>query len=270
MVAETDWRLIHDFHVHQALPKFTIHRAEEIEREGELENELIDHDEVSDCHCACGAWRRGVSGIDLLNTRTEKKQRSTQHSTLGPGRTSSSNHMTVNMRAEREKDEMKIRVIVKEVADAPFTTPCAARNIIMVRAVEKMKFCPEFSTERLVAILTDAFSYVFSVLSYCLTSYASLLNVCARKRVSGGFVRDKSLVFRGSSKGSRPCLASQCAGDCMGRPCGSKDHDTHFDSLEIDQRIHRYSRALVIRCIGFFPEFCPTKLRVSETEYIHC
>jgi hypothetical protein len=45
----------------------------------------------------------------------------------------------------------------------------------MVNALEKMKFCPEFRAARLVAILTDAVSYVFKVASYCATSYFSLL-----------------------------------------------------------------------------------------------
>jgi hypothetical protein len=56
------------------------------------------------------------------------------------------------------------------------TIPCAASSIIIVNALEKMKFCPELSIANEVAILTDAFSYVLSVSSYCLTSYSSLLN----------------------------------------------------------------------------------------------
>ena len=41
----------------------------------------------------------------------------------------------------------------------PFTTPCAARNIAMVKALEKMTFWPEFKYERDVVIFTDDFSY---------------------------------------------------------------------------------------------------------------
>ena len=65
--------------------------------------------------------------------------------------------------------------------DPPLTTPCAASNIIIVNALEKIKFCPELSMAKLVEILTDAFSYVFSVASYCLTSYASLLNAFGKR-----------------------------------------------------------------------------------------
>lgn len=47
----------------------------------------------------------------------------------------------------------------------------------MVSAELKMKFWPELSAAKLVAIFTDAFSYVFRVESYCATSYFSLLKV---------------------------------------------------------------------------------------------
>ena len=41
---------------------------------------------------------------------------------------------------------------------SPLTIPCAANNIIMVKALEKIRFCPVLSIAKLVAILTDAFS----------------------------------------------------------------------------------------------------------------
>lgn len=43
-----------------------------------------------------------------------------------------------------------------------------------------MKFCPELSRASDVAILTEAFSYVLSVASYCATSYFSLLKAYLR------------------------------------------------------------------------------------------
>lgn len=69
----------------------------------------------------------------------------------------------------------------ERLSDSPLTTPCAAKSIIIVRALEKMKFCPEFSAAREVAILTEAFSYVFRVESYCATSYFSLLKAFTRR-----------------------------------------------------------------------------------------
>jgi hypothetical protein len=62
-------------------------------------------------------------------------------------------------------------------------TPCAARNMIPVSAVEKMTFWPEFKSAREVAILTDAFSYARKCVSYRATSYRSLLKFY--KRYSG-------------------------------------------------------------------------------------
>jgi hypothetical protein len=40
------------------------------------------------------------------------------------------------------------------------TTPCAAKNMAAVNAVENMTFWPEFKYEREVVIFTDDFSYV--------------------------------------------------------------------------------------------------------------
>ena len=41
-----------NFHVEKALADFAVDGAEEVEREGELEDELVDHDEVADRHRA--------------------------------------------------------------------------------------------------------------------------------------------------------------------------------------------------------------------------
>jgi hypothetical protein len=41
---------------------------------------------------------------------------------------------------------------------APVATPSAARYIIAVKAVEKMRFCPELRNDKDVATLMDAFS----------------------------------------------------------------------------------------------------------------
>lgn len=47
-----------------------------------------------------------------------------------------------------------------------------------MRALEKMTFCPELRYASEVAILIDAFSYADRCLSYCATSYFSLLKCC--------------------------------------------------------------------------------------------
>jgi hypothetical protein len=43
--------------------------------------------------------------------------------------------------------------------DQPLITPCAAKNIAAVKALEKMIFCPEFKYAKEVVILTEDFSY---------------------------------------------------------------------------------------------------------------
>ena len=63
-------------------------------------------------------------------------------------------------------------------------TPCAARNMIPVSAVENMTFWPELRSAREVAILTDAFSYVRKCVSYRSTSYRSLLKFYPREVIS--------------------------------------------------------------------------------------
>jgi hypothetical protein len=54
-------------------------------------------------------------------------------------------------------------------------SPCAARNMIPVSAVENMTFWPELRKASDVAILIDAFSYARRCVSYCVISYCSLL-----------------------------------------------------------------------------------------------
>lgn len=49
---------------------------------------------------------------------------------------------------------------------SPLITPWAARNIIAVKADEKMIFWPEFKYASDVAILSADFSYDFKCLSY--------------------------------------------------------------------------------------------------------
>jgi len=46
----------------------------------------------------------------------------------------------------------------KKAGNIPFTTPCAAKNIAIVSALEKMTFCPELRYAREVEILIEAFS----------------------------------------------------------------------------------------------------------------
>ena len=41
-----------NLHVEQTLPHLTVHRSEEVERQRELEDELVHHDEVADRHRA--------------------------------------------------------------------------------------------------------------------------------------------------------------------------------------------------------------------------
>ena len=48
----------------------------------------------------------------------------------------------------------------------PFKTPCAARNIIAVKADENITFCPEFKYANEVAIFRADFSYALRCLSY--------------------------------------------------------------------------------------------------------
>lgn len=44
----------HDLHVDQGLPKLTVNGTKEVEREGELENELVDKNEIADSHSSLG------------------------------------------------------------------------------------------------------------------------------------------------------------------------------------------------------------------------
>lgn len=48
------------FHVEETLTEFTVDRAEEVEGDGELEDELVDHDEVSDGE---------VTGCDAVSSK---------------------------------------------------------------------------------------------------------------------------------------------------------------------------------------------------------
>jgi hypothetical protein len=52
----------------------------------------------------------------------------------------------------------------------PLMTPCAARNMIPVSAVEKITFWPELRRASDVEILIEAFSYARKCESYCLIS----------------------------------------------------------------------------------------------------
>ena len=65
------------------------------------------------------------------------------------------------------------------VTNSPLMTPCAARNMIPVSAVENMIFWPELRRASDVAILTEAFSYARKCVSYCLISCCSLLKFFA-------------------------------------------------------------------------------------------
>ncbi len=67
-------------------------------------------------------------------------------------------------------------------------TPWAARNIIAVKALEKMTFCPELRYASEVAILVEDFSYDARCLSYCAISNLSLLkcygeSISSRRRM---------------------------------------------------------------------------------------
>lgn len=60
----------------------------------------------------------------------------------------------------------------------PFTMPCAAKNIMVVRAVEKIMFCPELRKARDDAIFNDESSYFERASSYRLISCFSLPKCC--------------------------------------------------------------------------------------------
>jgi len=125
-------KIEHDLHIDQALSKLSVNGTKEVEGHGQLEYELIDHDEVSNRHRACF-----------------------------------SSHLTNPLHNGNLAFELHVYW--------PLITPWAAKSIIIVKALLKMKFCPTLSEARLVAILTEAFSYVLSVASYWATSYFSLL-----------------------------------------------------------------------------------------------
>lgn len=48
----------------------------------------------------------------------------------------------------------------------PLTTPCAAKNMAIVNALENMMVWPEFRNANDVVILTEDFSYALRCLSY--------------------------------------------------------------------------------------------------------
>lgn len=103
----------------------------------------------------------------------------------------------------------------------------------MVKAVENIIFCPEFKNANEVAILTDAFSYLFKVSSNCLTSYFSLLKCC---------------------NGVNPVSA-------VGADSGRIGGGTYLDSLVINQRVYCDCGSFIISRVGLF-----TELR-SKTPY---
>lgn len=96
----------------------------------------------------------------------------------------------------------------------------------MVKAVEKIMFCPEFKNASEVAILTDAFSYLLKVSSNCLTSYFSLLK-----------------CYYGVNPVSAAVANS-------GRTGGG----TYLDRLVINQRVHSNRGSLVVGRVGLFTE----------------
>ena len=55
-----------DLHVEEVLSHLAVEGAEEVEREGELVDELVDHDEVADGHLVCGgvSWGEGARERD--------------------------------------------------------------------------------------------------------------------------------------------------------------------------------------------------------------
>lgn len=70
-------------HVYQGLPGLSVHRAEEVEREGELEEQAVHHHQVSHGHRACATATAALrhaqdaqldssSRVSLLDTRSEK------------------------------------------------------------------------------------------------------------------------------------------------------------------------------------------------------
>jgi hypothetical protein len=114
-----------DFHVEQILSHLPIYRAKKIERQRQLEDQLINHDKVAHRHRAFLQVRSSLAYIE-------------------------------------EEDE-------------PLTTPWAAKNMAVVKALENMMFCPEFKNANDVLILTDDSSYCAKYRSYCAISYFSLL-----------------------------------------------------------------------------------------------
>lgn len=109
----------------------------------------------------------------------------------------------------------------------PFMTPCAARNIVAVNAVEKMIFCPEFRYAKDVVIFTEDASYCLRCLSYCAISNFSLLKCCNGVMQ---MTRERAI-------------------------------NKYLDSLVIYERVNGHSRSFIVRFIGI-----AAKLRSEQNE----
>ena len=60
-----------DFHIQQALPQFPVHRSQEVEWQGKLEDKLIDHHKISHSH---GSYEfQGQKHIALSSYNIDKK-----------------------------------------------------------------------------------------------------------------------------------------------------------------------------------------------------
>jgi hypothetical protein len=55
----------HDLHVYQTLAQLSVDSAQEVERQRQLEDELIDHDEISNSHRSCGELLKCEYGSPL-------------------------------------------------------------------------------------------------------------------------------------------------------------------------------------------------------------
>lgn len=58
-----------NLHVDETLPEFSVDGSEEVERQRELEDELVDHDKIADRH---GAWKKRIRLCQSLDSEEEE------------------------------------------------------------------------------------------------------------------------------------------------------------------------------------------------------